>query len=182
MYSEFEGQQEGERILYVARPHQLAKTIAIVKILILAILFASITFLISPYIGIVAAFVGLILAIGGIWWNTKVFNTSKTYLTDRRIFRIEVVSPFFQAKRALFWTEALKAKGFAPNIFWRMLNIGTVEVQPKMDEHESVRVTDVYYFEDLSNYIDKILYIVKNTPEELTTLRPFIPKPAGSRT
>ena len=63
-----------------------------------------------------------------------------------------------------------------------MLRIGTVEVQPKMDEHESVRVTDVYFFEDLANYIDKILYLVKNSPDDIATIRLFVPKPAGSRT
>lgn len=181
MYSKFEGQQEGERILYAVAPHPLAKTIAITKIIILAALFFLITYFISPPISAFAS-IGSILFIGaGIWWNTKVYSVSKTYLTDRRIFRIEVVSPFFQTKRALFWTEALKAKGFAPNLTWRALNIGTVEVQPKMDEHESVRATDVYYFEDLANYIDKILYLVKNTPGEIANLKPFVPKPAGSR-
>lgn len=182
MNTQFEGQQEGERILYVANPHPLAKTIAITKIIVLAALFFLITYLISPVIG-VFAFIGSVLLIGaGIWWNTRVFRNSKTYLTDRRVYRIEVVSPFFQTKRALFWTEALKAKGYAPNILWRMLNIGIVEIQPHMDEHEGVRITDVYFFEDLANYIDKILYLVKNNPGYIATIRPFVPKPAGSRT
>lgn len=181
MYSEFEGQQEGERVLYTVSPHRLAKTIAIARILVLALLFFIITYFISPSIGIIAFVVSIVLAAFGIWWNSIVFKKSKTYLTDRRVYRIEVVSPFFQAKRALFWSEALKAKGFAPNIIWRMLNIGTVEVQPHLDEHEGVRITDVYFFEDLANYIDKILYMVKNNPSQLLNIKPFVPKPAGSR-
>lgn len=182
MYSEFEGQQEGERILYVVSPHPFAKTIAIIKIIVLATLFFLITYLISPAIG-VFALIGSVLLIGaGIWWNTKVFTNSKTYLTDRRVYRIDVVSPFFVTSRALFWTEALKAKGYAPNIIWRILNIGTVEVQPHMDQHEGVRITDVDFFEDLANYIDKILYLVKNNPGDIASIRPFVPKPAGSRT
>ncbi|KKR86473.1 hypothetical protein A2875_04135 [Candidatus Gottesmanbacteria bacterium RIFCSPHIGHO2_01_FULL_46_14] len=182
MYSEFEGQQEGERILYTVSPHPLVKTIAITRILVLALVFFIITYLISPTIGIIALVISIVLVAGGIWWNTHVYKTSKTYLTDRRVYRIEVVSPFFQTKRALFWTEALKAKGYAPNMFWRMLKIGTVEIQPHLDTNEGVRITDVYFFEDLANYIDKILYLVKNNPGDIPTIRPFIPKPAGSRT
>ena len=182
MYSEFEGQQKDERILYIVTPHGLATIFAITRILVLALLFWVVTFNILPAIGIITFVVSFMLAAGGIWWNTEVYKKSKTYLTDRRVYRTQLVSPFFQAKRALFWTEALKAKGYAPNIIWRLLKIGTVEVQPHLDEHEGVRITDVYFFEDLANYIDKILYLVKNSPDDIATIRPFVPKPAGSRT
>lgn len=182
MYSEFEGQQEGERILYTVSPHPFAKTIAIIRILVLALLFFIITYFISPSIGTIAFAVSIVLVAFGMWWNTQVYKKSKTYLTDRRVYRIEVVSPFFKSRRALFWTEALKAKGYAPNIIWRTLKIGTVEVQPHLDTNEGVRITDVYYFEDLANYIDKILYLVKNNPGDIASIRPFVPKPAGSRT
>jgi len=45
---------------------------------------------------------------------------------------------------------------------------------------EDVRITDVYYFEDLANYIDKILFTFKNTPAEVANLKPFVPKPKGT--
>ena len=35
--------------------------------------------------------------------------------------------------------------------------------------------------DDLANYIDKILFMYKNQPSELSTLRPFIAKPKGQR-
>ncbi len=185
---QFDGQQSDEQILFVARPHPMAKWFAIARVVALAILFYLILMLISSVVPKLATFLqfgGLLLSLllitAGIWWNTLVHAKSKTYLTDRRIFRIEVASPFFQTKRALFWTEALKAKGYAPNMIYRLAHVGTVEVEPHLSSEENVRITEVYLFEDLANYIDKILFTVKNRPDEMSSMHPFIPKPRGER-
>ncbi len=184
----FDGQQEGERILYEIRPYWLAKHLAISKIILLSLGLFLVVFLTG---GVVPAFASLlrfsglvtsmILVAVSVWWNGKVYDKSKTYITDRRIMRFEMVSPFFQSKRSLFWSEALKAKGYAPNFFYRIHRIGTLEVAPHMSEHEDVIVTDVAYFEDIANYIDKILFTFKNKPEEISLLKPFIAKPRGQR-
>lgn len=184
----FDGQQTDERVLYIVLPHIFAKYVAIARLIglvvlmcLVLLLIASIVPMASSILAIVGVSVSAILLITGIWWNQTVYNRSKTYITDRRIVRIDVASPFFQTKRALFWNEALKAKGFAPNLFFRMLNIGTVLVEPHMATSEDVRINDVHYFEDLANYIDKILYTFKNKPSEIDLIRPFIPKPRGQR-
>lgn len=184
----FDGQQEGERILYEIHPHLLAKYLAIGRIILLAL---SLFFVLLLTAGVAPAFATLLKVTGlamsllliatSVWWNNKVYGESKTYITDRRIMRVTPVSPFFQTKRSLFWSEALKAKGFAPNFFCRSLGIGTVEIAPQMSEHENVIVTDVAYFEDIANYIDKILFTFKNKPTEVSLLKPFIPKPRGHR-
>lgn len=188
METYFDGQQTDERILYVASAHPFAKYIAIAKLILLVIFFLLMLFLLRAYVPMVGDMlvtVGTLLALGllaaGIWWNVAVFQKTKTYITDRRIIRFDVVSPFFVTKRALFWSEALKAKGFAPNLIYRSLNIGTIDVLPVMNEHEDVRVADVYYFEDLANYIDKILFTFKTKPTDVTAIKPFVPKPRGHR-
>ncbi len=184
----FDSQQEGEQILYECRPHVLSMYVAIGKTVLLSAVLFGVVWLIGSIVSGVASIlraVGLtaafLLSCAGIWWNHTVYARSKTYLTDRRIVRLEVVSPFFQTKRSLFWSEALKTKAFAPNLLYRFLKIGTVVVEPHLSDREDVRVTDVYYFEDLGNYIDKILYTVKNAPSELSSLHAFIPKPRGQR-
>lgn len=184
----FDGQQEGERILCELRPHPLAKYFAITRGVLLALgLFGVLlmTGTVAPQFARLLTTIGVIL--GGIlllasyWWNAKVYGQSRTYITDRRIMRFDVVSPFYQTKRALFWSEALKAKGYAPNLLWRMLGIGTVEVSPHMDQHEDIVVANVAFFEDLANYIDKILFTYKQTPQALADFKPFIPKPRWQR-
>lgn len=184
----FDGQQEGERILYEIRPDRISKYLAITRVVFLALglftvllLTAGVALAIAPILRL-GGFVVMAILIGvSVWWNGKVYDNSKTYITDRRIMRFEMVSPFFQAKRSLFWNEALKAKGYAPNILYRNLGIGVVEVAPHMDQHEDIIITDCAYFEDIANYIDKILYTFKQTPSAITDLKPFIPKPRWQR-
>lgn len=185
---QFDGQQSDERVLYVVLPHVYAKYLAIARLIglvillcLMLILIASIVPAVSSIITIVGVLISIILLTAGIWWNHAVYSRSKTFITDRRIMRIDVASPFFQTKRALFWNEALKAKGFAPNLLFRALHIGTVLVEPHMANGQDVRINDVHYFEDLANYIDKILYTFKNKPAEISLVRPFIPKPRGHR-
>jgi hypothetical protein len=184
----FDGQQEGERVLYEVTPHPIAKQIAIARIIFLAVFFFVVLWVIGTIVPTAAALLQLIgfllaltLLIVGIWWNLTVYKKSKTYITDRRIIRFDVVSPFFMTKRALFWNEALKTKAYAPNFWFRSMKIGTIDVEPQLSEHEDVRVTDVYYFEDLANYIDKILFTFKNSPGEIANLKPFVAKKKGER-
>jgi len=184
----FDGQQEGERILYTITPHAIHKYLAIARLIFLAVFFFIVLWVIGgivPAMTMTFRFTGFLLAIilliVGYWWNLTVFKKSRSYITDRRIIRFDVVSPFFMTKRALFWNEALKAKAYASNIFFRSLKIGTIDVEPQLAEHEDVRITDVYYFEDLANYIDKILFTFKNTPAEIANMKPFVPKSKGQR-
>lgn len=182
----FEGQQSDERILTEIRSYALSKYIAIAKIIALSIFFYLVLSTISnittlPILKTAGLFFSLILLTTGIWWNNLVYAKDRTYITDRRIIRFDQVSPFFQTKRELFWSEALKAKGYAPNILFRMMKVGTLEIDPIMGEKENVVIKDVYYFEDLANYIDKILYTFKNKPVEISTITPFVPKPKGQR-
>lgn len=188
MEGSFDGIQEGERILYVISPHRFSKYLAIARLIFLAIFLYLVLWVIGtivPSAVLLLQISGLVLAIAllvvGIWWNETVYKKDKTYITDRRIIRFDVVSPFFMTKRALFWNEALKAKAYAPNMLYRMMNVGIIDVEPQQAEHEDVRVTDVYYFEDLANYIDKILFTFKNTPAEIANLKPFVAKKKGER-
>ena len=184
----FDGQQTDERILFEITPHPLSRMLSLVQLVLLAVFFGLVLFLIAsvaPAAGAALRAIGLVLPIFiiaiGFWWTNTVFAKAKTYITDRRIIRFDVVSPFFTTKRALFWNEALKAKAYAPNLLSRFLGIGIVEVEPVMGDKENVRVTDVGYFDDLANYIDKILFTFKNKPAEISTINPFVPKPRGHR-
>lgn len=185
---QFDGQQTDERVLYVIIPHHFAKYVALIRLVLLALFFFFMLQLIATVVPVFAGALkiasvilsGLLLVIG-FWWNETVYSKSKTYITDRRIIRFEVMTPFFTTKRALFWNEALKAKGYAPNIFWKMLGIGRVVVEPQLAEGEDVMVHDVFMFDDVANYIDKILFTFKNKPAEISMIKPFVPKPKGQR-
>lgn len=188
MSTEFDGQQEGERILYVVHEHPLTAYVSYVTVAVLTLLIFGFTALIastfsdmSGVIWTIGGIFGLLVLSLGALWTKRHHEQSLAYITDRRIMRFEAVSPFLVAKRALFWNEALKAKAVTKNLFWKILNIGMVIVETQVPDQGEVRLGNVYYYDDLVNYIDKILYLFKNTPSEITGLRPFVPKPKGKR-
>ncbi len=184
----FDGQQSDEKVLYVITPHnsKLILSIFFTTISILAVgafLFGVTTFF-PEFINLLRTIIVLMLLLGTIiagWWIWQAQVHDRTYITDRRIIRFDVVSPFFTNKRALFWNEVLKAKAYAPNMIIRILKIGVLQIEPVAAEHESIIIPDVYYHEDLANYLDKILFTFKNKPADMTTIKPFIAKPKGKR-
>jgi hypothetical protein len=182
----FNGQQSGERILYEIHPHQMAKTFSLIRVTIVGIFFFLIITLIgsvinSSFLWLIGLLLGLLVIGVGWWWISDVNGKTITYITDRRIIRFEFTSPFSLRKRALFWNEALKAKAYSTGLVNRMLKVGVVQVEPHLATDENVVVTNVYFYEDIGNYIDKILYIIKNNPAEISSLKPFIPLPRGQR-
>jgi hypothetical protein len=183
----FDGQQTDEKVLYTITPHPMAKILGIVNTGIIAVIFYIILFIVASatpfsmilrFVGLVIVFVAVIL---GFYWNSYLEKTDKAYITDRRIIRFETVTPILKTKRALFWSEALKAKAFAPNFLFRTLGIGQVVVEPQLAEGENVVIKNVLYYQDLANYIDKIMFSFKNKPEDMISIKPFIPKPKGQR-
>lgn len=185
---EFQGQQEGERILYVIRPHGIKKVVNI----FLAAFIAVFIFFILKFFGlrvpfdplhykVISIIIALLAFVGRLWWIELYCSYSKTVLTDRRIVRLEFSLPGFTKKRALFWNEVTKTKAYAPNLLFRFLKVGTLSLHPMLIPDEDITVNYVYYYDDIANYIDKILYLQKNKPEEITFLRPFVAKPKGKR-
>lgn len=188
MEIEFNGQQTDERILATIRPQKMHTTMKILALAGFAIFLIILSIVIAvtfPHLAIMV--VGLACVISGIfisvgyWWNTTVDKKTITYITDRRVIRFEAYSPFHQTKRGLFWNEVLKAKAYANSFWGRMLHIGTVQVEAHLSPNENIYIHNVSFYEDIANYIDKILYIFKNKPSDMETLKPFIFKPRGER-
>lgn len=193
----FQGQQTDERVLYEIRPHVYALYLGLAKVYVLALVLLVVLMMLSKISPMMSGF-GLVLGLGiaviGTWVVGTMFHKNIAYLTDRRIVRFEAATPFATNVRALTWDEVVKVKTFPRNVFWKMAMIGTVVVHAgstyvhtHAQTRENVYTNDdldlehVFYYKDLGNYIDKILYLHKHSPQELTELRPFVPKPAGQR-
>lgn len=184
----FFGQQDDEQILFEVQPHWIRKAIgALQGLLILIVLSRAVSFLhdktnFEPQYfytgGMIVSLIVVMLYVGWVWYAA---NRARVYITDRRFVRIEVGFPIFWDRRSLFWDEVLKVKGYAPNLLFRFFKVGSLVVNPVAAAGEDVRFRFVHYFEDLSNYVDKILYLYKTKPEEVKTMRPFVAKPAGER-
>ena len=197
---EFFGQQEEERILYVVRPHPLAVNLRLIKYYSIAVIIfvalvtigqlifslRDIFYLAGFILGIVIAVLGTRLA-----RNDKKRNLS--YITDRRIVRFEPTTFVATNIRTLSWDEVVKVKAFPSNVFWKQLAIGNVVIHARTTIRttedsevggvaaDDIELKDVYYYRDLGNYIDKILFTYKKKPKEVAEIKPFVAKPKGQR-
>lgn len=185
---EFDGQQEDERVLYVIRMHPVKRIIHIAQGLLCCVLLLAIVTLVldivaadKTYLTVLLSLITLLFFVAWVWYGEHYMHVFKTVITDRRIVRIEFAFPFFKKKRALFWNEVAKVKTTAPSILFSLSKIGSLTIQPLLVPNEEIHIPYVYYFADLANYIDKILYVRKNKPEDADSLRPFVPKPKGMR-
>jgi hypothetical protein len=184
----FDGQQTDERILSVIEPHPFRLISSIVFIAIADILVIIFFLALAKNMSITAGFIrmfavpiSILFGLLGILWVFRTQYGDKTYITDRRIIRFDVVTPLFTNKRSLFWNEVLKVKGYSKNMILRLMNVGELRVEPIASDGESIIVTDVYYYDHLANYVDKILFAFKNKPEDIQSIKAFIAKPKGQR-
>jgi hypothetical protein len=197
--TDFFGKQDGERILFVVRPHQIALVFKLIKIYAIAMaVFIALavlgTQLLSANILLMA---GAILALVIVVFGTKIVTNYQkrdiAYITDRRLVRFEPTTLVATNPRSLTWDEVVKVKTYPPNLLWKQLAIGNVVVHARTSIRTSedtpigtvtaddVEINDVYFYKDLGNYIDKILFTYKQKPKEMEAIRAFVPKPRGER-
>lgn len=197
--SDFFGKQEGEKILYVVRPHPLSTTVGLVKIYLIAVAILGVLGLLGTQLpGLEGWFIvfGIALAIIMIAAGTKILTDYQkrdiAYITDRRLIRFEPTTLFATNPRSLSWDEVVKVKTYPPNFLWKQMAIGNVVVHARTPARpddfghgevvaDDIELKDVFYYRDLGNYIDKILFTYKQKPKEMDGIRPFVPKPRGER-
>lgn len=195
----FYGQQENEKILYVARPHPITDTFNLIKVFLIALVLFIIFYFVGKQTSLISSILhilAIILPTATIILGSKMvknFNTrNMSYITDRRIVRFDPTTFFATNIRSLSWDEAVKVKTYSPNLLWKQLKIGTVIVHARTtvktsDENQShtsaddIELTDIYLYRDLGNYIDKILFTYKQMPAGVAEIRPFVAKPRGER-
>lgn len=197
MKTTFVGQQDGERVLYEVKSHPLRHWIKVGRVAVLAVLIV-VLFGVMSSVSSWLMLLGLVtgLGFGGLgWWGTLVMEAkSKSYITDRRVVRFTATTPWTVNQRSLSWDEVVKVKTKTDNVLWRILGAGSViiharsTVTPADGQKSEQRVTGddieldyVIYYQDLGNYLDKVLYLFKNNKKELAELRTFVLKPRGKR-
>ena len=196
---DFYGKQDGERILYLVKPHPMATTFSLLKVYGVAVVISSILIILGTQIAsLMTAFMalGVILFVLVAGIGTKIVmdweSREMAYITDRRLVRFEPTTLFATNSRTLAWDEVVKVKTYPPNMIWKQMAIGNVVVHARTpgrpDEQSQNEITaddiilkDVYFYRDLGNYIDKILYTYKQLPAEIMNIRPFVPKKKGER-
>lgn len=197
---DFYGRQDGERILYVVHPHPLATAFRLAKVVGVSLIIAVFLNLLGLVItggGSFFTLLSLISFLGINFIGIKIVldweSREIAYITDRRLVRFEPTTLFATNSRTITWDEVVKVKTYPPNFIWKQLAIGNVAVHARTSfltnpvtpketvTTDDIEIRDVFYYRDLGNYIDKILFTYKQTPNGVKELRPFVAKPKGQR-
>jgi hypothetical protein len=201
MKTVFVGQQEGERVLYEVASHPLHQLIKAAKVLVFAVILVVLFWKISTAMPAWAGYVqmgGLVLGlvVGAIGWMglAAMDAKSKSYITDRRVVRMSATTPWTVNTRSLSWDEVVKTKTKSAGFLWRMLGVGSVvaharstvipaegQKSEQIVTNDDIEFTYVIFYQDLGNYMDKVLYLFKNSKKELAVMRPFVAKKRGKR-
>lgn len=184
----FPGIQEGERILYFAKPHVGMKFVIFGGV-VLASLFLVLTTQIiigaifpSPSVQLAALVITVLIVAATLWWVHVLHEGQKYYITDRRAVRFAPTTPFYTSTRSIFWDYATKLRTYYKYpVIQPLLKVGSITINAKETVEDDLEINHVTFHHDLANYIDKIIYTFHNKPEELSNIRPFIPKPRGER-
>lgn len=199
--NDFFGKQDGEKILYVVRPHRISLIFKLAQIYLIALAVLIVFIILGSQIApmqsfvIIGLIVAVLIAVIGSRVVTNYQERDIAYITDRRLVRFEPTTLVATNSRSIAWDEVVKVKTFPPNMLWKELAIGNVSVHSRSsmrdylpDEKkfydvsvDDIELRDVYLYKDMGNYIDKILFTYKQRPKEMDTIRPFIPKPKGER-
>lgn len=196
--TDFFGIQDGEKILYVVKPHPLSLTFKLIKMyLASAVVFLAFVILGTQLVQIatfvsIGFIIAVLIAIIGSKVVTDYQKRDMAYITDRRLVRFEPTTLVATNPRSISWDEVVKVKTYPSNFIMKELAVGNVVIHARTparpDDRNPMTITaddielkDVYYYKDLGNYIDKILFTYKQRPKELDEIRPFVPKPKGER-
>lgn len=192
----FSGQQEGERVISTIKPHKITLIFGYIKVISVSVL-SLICFIFFKNIANIFVSIGILVSIliliGGVLICNSLFSKKIIYITDRRIIRFDPSNIFVVNSRSLTWENVLKVKTFATNFIFRMMNVGNVIVHSKttisgdntlkqvLIGNDDIILKNIYFYRDLGNYIDKILYLYSNDKSGFETVKPFVGKKFGQR-
>ncbi len=197
MKTVFSGQQEGERVLYKIKSHPFHRWFKLGRVAILSILIVvlfGVMSSVTSWLMLMGLLVGASFFFIGWWGLMTMDRNSESYITDRRVVRFVAQNPWTVNQRSLSWDEVVKAKTKSSGLFWRLLGTGAVVVHARSTiipaegqkseqiiTNDDIEFDHVIYYQDLGNYLDKVLYLFKHSKKELADLRKFVAKPTGKR-
>lgn len=203
----FAGQATDERILYITREHPLflygrllAVTGVTAAVLGAGLLLMSVVAqMLSGWSAAAILPVALLLAGGflaiGTWWAYSLWQKSLAILTNKRLLKIIYTTPFNRYNQSLplemIVDTSCNNQGFFEGVAASLLQIGTLTARSSASSsgvatENTERVNKKYFYlenikycEDLQQYLNKVISLLRQSPAQLDTFRPFIPHLKG---
>jgi len=187
----FPGQASDERILYVTREAPVMLYLRLIFITVPGLVivvggwkvinflgnYFNLSFLI--WLSILAA--GLMFWVIGSWWVYTLWHKSIFILTTRRLTKFIYSTPWNRYNLSLTLDQVVDTGSYARGYFQALTKIGTFTARSGAGNRPEkyFYIENVQVYEDLANYVNKILFVFHQNPHQLNNFRPFIPHLKG---
>jgi hypothetical protein len=199
----FPGQASDERVLYVTREHPAFLFLRLLFILVvgLSIVLASIIlnqaigqvlnsqlFSIILLITLISFFLFIVI---GSWWVFTLWKKSLAIVSNKRLIKFIYTTPVNRYNMSLPLEMIVDTSSHNRGLLSSYLNIGSITARSSASSSgvatdDITRVNKKYfylenikYFEDLQQYLNKLINTLHKQPQELADFRPFIPHLKG---
>lgn len=185
----FPGMNTGERILFVTRESAI---MLLLRRIVLCII-ATTLFLLSvglirlaqqaiPYSSILYPFFVIslgVVTLGGFWWIGETYRKSIFIITTRRLTKIIYTTPFTWYQFSLGLDEIADTGSYSSSYLEALFHLGYFVARSGAAAIKNFKIINITFSGDLHNYVNKLLYVFKHTPDKVNEFRPFVPHVKG---
>lgn len=188
----FPGQASDEVILYVTREARVMLYLRLVLMWLAGLVLVAGGFLVPMILrnfGVrgfgVLGFVGLVLGlafiVGGSWWVYSLWKKSVFILTNRRLLKFIYSTPWNRYNLSLGLDKVVDTGAYARGYFQAAFGVGTFAARSSAGNRQEkyFYIDNVKAYEDLANYVNKVLFVYEREVEKLLNFRPFVPHLKG---
>lgn len=199
----FPGQASDERVLYVSREHSLFLVFRLLFVLLAGLSIILVSAILnqmltrvfhSQLLSIILLpilLVFLLFMIIGAWWVFTLWKKSVAIVTNKRLIKFIYTTPFNRYNMSLPLEMIVDTSSHNRGFLSSYLKIGTITARSSASS-SGVATSDVsrvnkkyfyleniQYFEDLQQYLNKLINTLHKQPEKLVNFRPFLPNLKG---
>lgn len=184
----FPGQASDEKILYVGREASvmlwrrmlgLGFGIAFFLLLISTVpsTIGGINQRVVTSASAVSGLIGVIIFLVIGWWTYTLWLKSIFIVTNRRLTKYIYVTPWNRYNLSVGLDKIVDTGAYAKGYFQAWARIGTFTARSSAGNRQEkyFYVENIHAFEDLANYVNKLLFAYNKNFDKLDTFRPFLP-------
>lgn len=187
----FPGMNSGEKILFITRESPVILRLRRIMIIVVAVLLLVLGVILLRLLESMFAFiqmfypvlflsVGFIL-ISGFWWVGETYKKSIFIITTRRLTKIIYTTPITKYQFSLGLDEIADTGSYSSTYFEALLGLGYFVARSGAAAIKNFKIINISFADDLHNYVNKLLYAFKHTPEKINDFRPFISHMKGDK-
>lgn len=181
----FPGQHSDEKILFVTREGKIMLYlkwffVSLVGFVLFVLEHLLLNFvsqyiklptLLGPIITVLVS-LGIVLAFCWFWllWKKSVF-----IITTRRLTKFIYTTPFTRYQLSLGLDRIVDTGAYQKNYLQAVTKLGYFVARSAAGNIKNFKIINISFYEDLHNYVNKLLFTFNKEKEKLDMFRPFIP-------